>query len=136
MSRINDDVKEAVETTHYITQAIIDLWNMLPVFMQIFLGMLVVTSLFMQFIKHAFLANKTKKRRKQLMWLNGMIAGIFLTSATFWLFNGEGLHKGYWALIGVSVSNVAMLLHTLTIKIIWPYLKKAKKLRIVVADDE
>lgn len=132
MKQINSEVQEAVDTTHYVTQGIIDIWNILPVFMQVFIGMMVVTSLFMQFIKHAFLSNKSKKKRKRLMWTFGMLVGIVITYGTFILSEGEGLHKVYWALIGVSVSSTAMLLHTLTIKVIWPYIRKIKSVKITV----
>lgn len=122
MTKVNSDVQEVVDSTHYAVQGAIDLWNILPVFIQILICTLVVTSLLMQFIKKTVLYKYSKTKRIRRLWLWGMALGIVVTGAAFWLFGGGLIHRGLWALIGVSVSTIAMAVHFVSVKWIFPLL--------------
>ena len=119
---VNNEVQEAVANTHYIIQGAIDAWNLLPVFIQILLCSLIVTSLLMQFVKKVVLFKYSKAKRIRRLWLWGMVIGISVTGAGFKLFDGGLIHQGLWATIGVSVSTAAMGVHFISMKWIFPVL--------------
>lgn len=134
---INNDVKEAVDTTHYAIQGLIDIWNILPLGIQVLIILVVVTSLAMQTIKKTILFDtKPKNKKLKLMWRWGMLAGVLITGAGYWLTKGAQLQDVYWAAIGISVSNIAMGVHWISMKVIWPKLMKLKKIKISFGDDD
>ena len=123
MNQVNSDIKEAVETTSYVVQAMIDLWNALPVAVTAFILLMAVTSLLMQWVKKAILANKSKKEKIRLLWVFGMPIGIAISYGGFKLTAGM-LHDVYWIMYGLSVSTVAMGVHKVSTAYIFPMIGK------------
>lgn len=122
MAKVNSDVQEVVDSTHYAVQGAIDLWNILPVFIQVLICTLIVTSLLMQFIKKTALYKYSKTKKIRYLWRWGMAIGIAVTGAAYGLFDGGLIHKGLWALIGVAVSSIAMAVHFVSVKLVFPIL--------------
>ena len=77
----------------------------------------------MQFVKKTLLYKYGKIKRVRRLWLWGMAIGIAVTGAAFLLFDGGLIHRGLWALIGVSVSTIAMCVHFVSMKWIYPILE-------------
>ncbi|MCK4759960.1 MAG: hypothetical protein KAT69_07905 [Candidatus Aminicenantes bacterium] len=123
MNQINNEVKEAVETTSYVVQAMIDLWNSLPVAVTAFILIMAVTSLLMQWVKKAILVNKSKKEKVRLLWVFGMPIGIAISYGGYALTKGM-LSDVFWIMYGLSVSTVAMGVHMVSTNYILPGIKK------------
>lgn len=123
MNQVNNDVKEAVETTSYVVQALIDLWNSLPIAVTAFILVMAVTSLLMQWVKKAILANKSKKEKIRLLWVFGMPIGIAISYGGYAMTKGA-LNDIYWIMYGLSVSTVAMGVHKVSAAYIFPIIGK------------
>ena len=122
MSQVNSDVKEAVQTTHYVYQAILDLWTMTPIELKMYITAMFIMSILMQYIKKSFLTNCTKKERIQKLWAYSFPMGIALASTGFYLYEDK-IHLGYFVLTGLTVSTVSMGVHRVTVDYVWPAIK-------------
>ena len=130
MNQVNNDVTEAVQTTEFIVKGAIDIWNMLPPELVAYILTMFTLSILMQWIKKAALINKSKKEKIRLLWIAGMPLGGVL-SLLGWHLSKGSIHDGYWIVIGLTVSTVAMGVHRVMTEHIWPMIKAIFK---IVAD--
>ena len=122
MSQVNSDVKEAVQTTHYIYQAILDLWAMTPIELKMYITAMFIISILMQYIKKSFLTECSKKERIKKLWTISFPLGIILSVIGVYLY-GNKIHLGYFVLTGLTVSTVSMGVHRVVVDYVWPAIK-------------
>ena len=122
MSQVNSDVKEAVQTTHYIYQSILDLWSMTPIELKMYIAAMFIVSILMQYYKKSFLVGYNKKEKVQKLWKMSFPIGIALAGLGAYLY-GDKIHIGYFVLTGLTVSTISMGVHRVMVEYIWPAIK-------------
>ncbi len=122
MNQVNGDVKEAVQTTEYIYQAILDIWAMTPIELKMYITAMFIVSILMQYIKKSFLTNCTKKERIQKLWTVSFPVGIALSIVGYYLYEDK-IHMGYFVLVALTVSTVSMGVHRVVVDYVWPAIR-------------
>ena len=122
MSQVDSDIKEAVQTTEYIYQGILDLWAMTPIELKMYIMMMFVVSILLQYYKKSFLTECTKKERIRKLWRVSFPLGVILAAAAYPIYEDK-IHIGYFFLAGLTVSSVSMGVHRIAVDYIWPGIK-------------
>lgn len=122
MSKINNDVQGAIANTNAIYQAILDLWAMTPIELKMYVMMMFVVSILLQYYKKSFLMGDIKKDRIKKLWKVSFPLGLILAGVAFYIYEDK-IHLGYFVLSGLTVSTVSMGAHRVVVDYVWPAIK-------------
>lgn len=122
MNQVNSDVKEAIQTTNYIYQAILDLWAMTPIELKMYITAMFIVSILLQYYKKSFLNGCSKKERIRKLWAVSFPLSIVLAAIGFYIYEDK-IHLGYFVLTGLTVSTVSMGVHRVAVDYVWPGIK-------------
>jgi len=122
MTKINGEVQEVIQTTSYVYRAILDLWEMTPIELKMYIAMMFTISILLQYVKKSFLTQCGKKERIQKLWAISFPIAILLALGGVYLY-GDKIHVGYFVLTGLTVSTVSMGVHRVAIDYVWPAIK-------------
>ncbi len=122
MQKVDSDVQGAIATTNAVYQAILDLWAMTPIELKMYIMMMFVVSILLQYYKKSFLADCTKKERFKKLWKVSFPLGVILAAAAFPIYEDK-IHIGYFVLTGLTVSTVSMGAHRVIVDYLWPAIK-------------
>jgi len=122
MTKVNNDVQGAIANTNAIYQAILDLWAMTPIELKMYVMMMFVVSILLQYYKKSFLTKCNKKERIQKLWKVSFPLGLILAGIAFYIYEDK-IHMGYFILTGLTVSTISMGVHRVVVDYVWPAIK-------------
>ena len=102
--KVDQDVQEVIANTNAIYQAILVLWAMTPIELKMYIMMMFVVSILLQYYKKSFLTNRTKKERINKLWKVSFPLSLILAAIAFYIYEDK-IHLGYFVLSGLTVSQ-------------------------------
>lgn len=121
-TKVDSDVQEVIANTNAVYQALLDLWAMTPIELKMYIMMMFVVSILLQYYKKSFLTGCTKKERIQKLWMVSFPLGIVLAAAAYPIYENK-IHLGYFILTGLTVSTVSMGVHRMVVDYVYPAIK-------------
>jgi len=121
-AKVDSDVQGVIANTNAIYQAILDLWSMTPIELKMYIMMMFMVSILLQYYKKSFLTGCSKKERIQKLWKVSFPLGVILAAISFYIYEDK-IHLGYFVLTGLTVSTISMGVHRVVVDYIWPAIK-------------
>lgn len=116
---INSDVKEVVETTDYLINAILTMWHALPAEIHTYILAMFTISVLLQTVKKAFITTKNKQKKVRQLWLFSIPISILVALVGWHLTKGY-VSDLYWYLVAFTAGTVSMGVHRVFVEYVWP----------------
>lgn len=140
MTKVNQEVQQAADSTIYIWQSLLDLWALVPIELKMYLAVMYITSVIVQYYKVTRLNKLGTSKAAQETRLNKIkTAGLplaILTSIGASFVYKDLMHYGWFIFAGLTAFRSAMIVHSIVIDFIIPKIKKISNIRFATVDEE
>jgi len=133
MSKVNGDVQEVIDTTDYIINALMAIWQSFPIEMKMYIAVMFTISILLQQLKKGIFANYPKQKRIKKLWFWSLPLGITVAIAASFIYEGL-MHYGWFVFAGATASSVSMGVHRISVDFIWPIIKRLKNVRLTIKE--
>ena len=134
MTKVNQEVQQAADSTIYIWQSILDLWAMIPIELKMYLAVMYITSAVIQYYKIARLRDYYKAERAARIKLASMPIAILIAIGAFFVYENK-MHYGWFIFAGITASFSVRWVHSIIIDFVVPKIIKISKLRVTTTGD-
>lgn len=123
---VNGEVQEVFDTTEYILEVLISIWEMVPIEMKMYVGVMYATSAVLQTYKLWFLAGEYKKERVAKMRKMSTVFAVILSGVAYYIYK-DTMHIGWFIFAALTAARSVMYAHYVFVDVIAPILKIIKK---------